>query len=162
MLEKEEIEYFGEMIKKTVDGAVKNAIKELMEQLAPARPHEHEEEEEEDRLMTERFQEDDLIGANLTNLDTDKEVVHRKASYGYPGTADILALFESQARGYPLHIAKRHMSLPRNMNQYRSGEEGRSIMDMNATLTGSFTRPRRTISEDEEITEKKEDNGGMF
>jgi len=160
MLEKEEIEYFGEMIKKTVDGAVKNAL----EKIVPAQLHEHDEEEEEGeaRLITERLMEDDLIASNLTNLDDDIQVVHRKASYGYPGTADILALFEAQARDYPYKIAKRLMSLPRNMNQYRSGEEGRSIMDMNATLAGSFTRPRRTISEDEEVIERKEDNGGMF
>lgn len=169
MLEKEEIEFVVDLVKNTVNNAVETAVEKAIERAiekateAPTHEHGEEEDEEEPRLMTERLGEDDLIGGNLTNLDNDKEVVHRKANYGYAGTADTLSIFESQAKQFVRWVAKDIMAILRNTNQYHAGEEGRAMESMNATLVGSFTRARRTISEEDEMNEKKNENeGGMF
>ena len=103
------------------------------------------------------LKEDDYLGANITNLDDDVEVVHRKTGYLYPGTGDLFAVCEMMARRLPPPVAERLVELLRWITQYNSAEEGRAITDLNTALSKRYSKyaPYMPMQEEEE-------EGGVF
>ena len=106
-----------------------------------------------------RLKEDDYLGANITNLDDDVEVVHRKTGYLYPGTGDLFAQCEAVARRLPEEVAYRLIDLLRMITQYNSAEEGRAITDLNTALSRKYSKYAPYIPMQ---GEEEEEQGGVF
>ena len=105
-----------------------------------------------------QLKEDDYIGANITNLDDDVEVVHRKTGYLYPGTGDLFAVCEMTARRLPPPVAERLVELLRWITQYNSAEEGRAISDLNAAISNKYSKWAPHIP----MQGEEEEEGGVF